>query len=200
MEGERTHRNGFTLLETIIFAAIFGVVVGAIYLMYSTSHTTFTRGQTKIEVQQNARVAMEMVARETRTAGYDPSDALTTLGTTAIQTANANSITFIADVDGDNSNPADGTPDTDQVTFRLNGTQLIRDFSTWGGAAFPAPTASVLADGVSALTFTYLDGSDVVTATLADIRRITITITTQETAGGRTETYPLTMDVRLRNL
>jgi hypothetical protein len=58
----------------------------------------------------------------------------------------------------------------------------------------------VVADGVSALTFTYYDGSDTVTTTLADIRRITIDLTAQQTVGGRPATFPLTTDVRLRNL
>ncbi len=185
--------HGFTLLETLIFSAIFGIVLLGIYTVYGTSHTTFTRGQNKIEVQQNARVAMEMMARDIRMAGFDPSDVINDVPTTAIQVTNANDITFVGDVDGDGN--------TDQVRYSLNGNeQIIWESASWNGAAFPPATPSVLADGVSALTFTYFDGSDAVTAILADVRRITVDITTQETGGGRQENFPLTMDVRLRNL
>ncbi len=187
------HRNGFTLLETLIFSAIFVIVLMAIYTTYVATHTTFTAELNKIEVQQNAWVGTERMSREIRTVGYDPSDVITVLSTTAVQVANANDITFVADVDGDGN--------TDQVRYSLNGNaQIIRESSSWNGAAFPAFTPSVVADGVSALTFTYYDGSDTVTTTLADIRRITIDLTTQRTAGGRPATFPLTTDVRLRNL
>ncbi|MGH7371645.1 MAG: hypothetical protein ACREJK_07345, partial [Candidatus Methylomirabilales bacterium] len=89
---------------------------------------------------------------------------------------------------------------TDRVTYRLQGTQVIRDFSSWIGAAFPAPAPDQLADGVTWLIFAYFDGNDNPTADLASIRRITIQLTTQATAGGKPETFPLIMDVRLRNL
>ena len=190
---KRTHPNGFTLLETLIFSAIFVIVLMAIYTTYVATHTTFTAELNKIEVQQNAWVGTERMSREIRTVGYDPSDVITVLSTTAVQVANANDITFIADVDGDGN--------TDQVRYSLNGNaQIIRESSSWNGAAFPAFTPSVVADGVSALTFTYYDGSDTVTTTLADIRRITIDLTAQQTVGGRPATFPLTTDVRLRNL
>ncbi|MFQ5881716.1 MAG: PilW family protein [Candidatus Methylomirabilales bacterium] len=212
-------QRGFTLLEILVSSAIFGIVLGAIYIMYVTNQTTFARGENKIELQQNARVAMERMAREIRMAGYDPSGAIPAQPVgqqTAIQVADANTITFIADVDGDNSNPADTVPDSDQVTFQLQGTQVIRDISSWlGGPWTPdPPTSSELADGVRpaadpagpGLTFMYFDGSDtpiitpVPAASLGNIRRITLVLTTQATAAGRQETFTLTMDVRLRNL
>ena len=192
MNIKRMDQHGFTLLETIIFSAIFVIVMMAIYTTYVATHTTYTQELNKIEVQQNAWAGTERMSREIRTAGYDPSDVITVLSITAIQVANVNDITFVADVDGDGN--------TDQVRYSLNGNgQLVRESSSWNGAAFPALTPSVLADGVSALTFTYYDASDTVTTTLTDIRRITIDLTTQETAGGRPATFSLTTDVRLRN-
>jgi len=187
------HRNGFTLLETVIFSAIFVLVMMAVYTTYITTQATFTAELNKIEVQQNAWVGMERMSREIRSAGFDPSDVVTTQSTTPIQVANANDITFIGDVDGDGN--------TDQVRYSLNENgQIIQESSTWNGVDFPAPTESVVADGVIALAFTYFDASDTVTATLADIRRITIDLRTREARGGRPATFPLATDVRLRNL
>ncbi|MBW8057814.1 MAG: prepilin-type N-terminal cleavage/methylation domain-containing protein [candidate division NC10 bacterium] len=188
------NQSGFTLLEMLISSAIFAIVLFAIYTIYITSQTTSTRGINKIEVQQNARVAMRRMAREIRMAGYDPGSAIPAQGSqTAIQVANANSITFIADVTGDG--------DSDQVTYQLQGTQLIRESASWVGAAWtPTPPASSeLADSVITLFFIYYDANDNVTATLAAIQRITIGITTQEATGGMQQTFPLTLDVRLRN-
>ncbi|MEE9181224.1 MAG: prepilin-type N-terminal cleavage/methylation domain-containing protein [candidate division NC10 bacterium] len=194
-------QKGFTLLEVLIASVIMVIVLFAVYVTYETSYATFNRGQNKLEVQQTARVAMEILAREIQTAGYDPSNAMNLLPTTAVQVANANTLTIIADVDGDNV--------TDQVTYRLQGTQIVRDFASWGGAAFPAapPVSDQLADGVIALTFTYFDGNDpnneiaapVPAASLTAIRLITIGFTAQGTAADISDTLPLTMDVRLRN-
>lgn len=188
----QSDQKGFTLLEILLAIVIFVMVLGAVYTLYTASQTTFARGQGKVDVQQNARVAMGMVAREIRLAGYDPSDVINLLPTTAIETAGANTTTFVADVDGDGA--------TDQVTYRLQGTQLMRDFSTWNGAAFPPAASAEVADRVTTLTFTYFDGNDVITATLADIRRVSIALTAQETAGNEQVTFQLPMDVRLRNL
>lgn len=196
-------QDGFTLMEVLIALSVFVIVLFAVYVVFDSTQATFIRGQNKVEVQQTARVGMEMLASEVQTAGYDPSNVMTLLPTTAIQVANANTLTFIADVDGDNV--------TDQVTYRLQGNQLIRDFAPWNGAAFPAPVSDQLADGVTALSFRYFDGSDpnneiaapVPPASLTAIRRITVAVTVQGTAAGISgipETFPLTMDVRLRNL
>ena len=185
-------QQGFSLLEVLISLSVFTIVIFAVYTTFTASHRTFVRGEDKIELQQTSRVAMGMAASEIRTAGYDPSNVMTLMPTTAIQVANANTLTLIADVDGDNV--------TDQVTYRLQGTQLIRDLASWNGATFPAPAPEQLADGVTALTFAYFDSSNNPTATLANIRRITIGLTVQETGVGGQQSLPLTMDVRLRNV
>jgi len=199
--------SGFSLLEALVVSAIFGIVLTAIYSTAVTSQTISVRGSNKIDLQQNARVGMELLATEIRMAGYDPSNVLPALapapqnctptppqgaGPFAVQAACANAIGFLADVTGD------GT--TEKVVYRQVGNQVLRDMSSWNGTAFPAAASSALVDGVSALTFTYYDGSDVVTANAASIRRITIRLTTQGTAGGLPVTFPLTLDVRLRNL
>ncbi len=188
------NQSGFTLLEMLISSAIFAIVLFAIYTMHITSLDTSIRGVNKIEVQQNARVAKERMAREIRMAGYDPSSAIPLQGSpTAVQVATATTLTFIADVTGDGR--------SDQVTYQLQGTQLIRESASWVGAAWTPtpPVSSELADSVITLSFTYYDANDNVTATLAAIQRITIGITTQEATGGMQQTFPLTLDVRLRN-
>jgi prepilin-type N-terminal cleavage/methylation domain-containing protein len=187
-------QSGFTLMEMLISAAVFAIVLTAVYLMLITNQVTYARGENKVEIQQNGRVAMRRIAREIRMAGYDPASAIPAQASqTAVQVANANTITFIVDLDGDDV--------SDQITYRLQGNQIIRESSSWVGGAWTPnpPVSSELADSVSALSFTYFDNTDTVTATLADIRRITLGITVQDTSAGFQDTFPLTVDVRLRN-
>ncbi len=187
-------QKGFSLIEVLITTTIFGLLLVGVCTLYAASLKSFNRGQNKIEAQQNARVGIEVLAREVRLAGYDPSDAISLLPTTAIEVAAANTITFIADVDGDAV--------SDRVRYGLQGTRLVRDSASWSGTAFPALTGNnELAEGVTALTFTHFDGNDTVTTTLVDIRRTTIGITTRgTTAAGVQVSFPLTLGVRLRNL
>ncbi len=211
MMRERLRRQGgpqgFSLLEPLVVAAIFGIVLTAIYSTAVTSQTISVRGSNKIDLQQNARVGMERMATEIRMAGYDPSNVLPALATVpqdcaatpprgagpfVVQAACANAIGFLADVTGDGI--------TEKVVYRQVGTQVLRETSSWNGTAFPAAGSSALVDSVTALTFTYYDGGNAVTADPSSIRRITIRLTTQGRAAGMPLTFPLTLDVRLRNL
>lgn len=62
-------RAGFSLVEVLIVVAIMGVVVGAVYSLYSTHQkTTYTQEET-VEVQQNLRIALDMLSRDIHAAG-----------------------------------------------------------------------------------------------------------------------------------
>ncbi len=109
-----------------ISSAIFAIVLFAIYTIHLTSQNTSIRGVNKIEVQQNARVAKERMAREIRMAGYDPGSAIPVQRSpTAVQVATATTLTFIADVTGDGV--------SERVTYQLQRTQLIRESASWVG-------------------------------------------------------------------
>ena len=202
MRLERTQR-GYTLLEFLLFTTIFAIVMTAIYLMYSTQHTTFTSGKNQIDVHQHARTALERMAMDIRMAGYDPSGVIP-LQTgccagagiaQAMQLIGAADIQFIADVEGS------GT--AQRVRYRVVSGQIKREIQTWnagGGGSWNAAASSDLADKVNSLSFTYIDGSDGITGTLADVRRVTIQVILQGTGGESTVAYQLDTDVRLRNL
>lgn len=189
------NQRGFTLLEVLISSAVSVIVLAAIYLMLMTNQVTYARGENKVEIQQNARVAMRRMAREVRMSGYDPGSAIPAQASqAAIQVANANMITFIADLGGDDV--------SDRITYRLQGNQVIRESASWVGGAWTPnpPVSSQVADAVTVLAFRYFDANDNETATLGNIRRITVDITGQEAAASFQDTFPLTIDVRLRNV
>ncbi len=221
---QRRHR-GFTLLETLISAALFSLVVGGIYALYTTMQSTMSRGEMKSDLQQNGRVALDQMVREIRMAGYDPSAAIpvvTLPPKSSIRAAAPGCLSFVADV------AASGT--TKQITYDLNGTTLRRRVDNWdsGSNAFVlAGGAQPQAESVNLLTFTYYDAYDQVltpvswTSTqrcppvagapaqasvqldfwqMLQIRRVAIVVQTQQSRPGiASEFYTLTSDVRLRN-
>ena len=71
----REHEQGFTLVELLIAMAISGVVLGAVVTAFSTQRKAYDLQENLTEMVLNARVGMEMITREARVAGYDPSGA-----------------------------------------------------------------------------------------------------------------------------
>jgi prepilin-type N-terminal cleavage/methylation domain-containing protein len=69
----RSH-NGFTVVEVLISAVIFLVIMMAMYQLFTSSQANYAGGTRKANVQQNARLAMEEMVRDLRMAGYRPED------------------------------------------------------------------------------------------------------------------------------
>lgn len=194
---DRQRDRGFTLTEALIASAVFSLIIVGVFSVYASNSTLFRRGQTRVEVQQNARVAVEYAAREIRVAGYDLSGAIATLAQpTAIQVGEDERLVFVADIDRDGV--------LDQVTYQLVGDELRRSVAVKSGPGFGAATTSILAHGLSALGFTYINDSTpfttpVTAGNLGAIRRMTIGLVTEETAAGEEASFTHIVDVRLRN-
>jgi type IV pilus assembly protein PilW len=62
--------KGFSFLEVLLVAAISVVVLGAAYLMYETGHSTMRKDERAMDVQQNARAALDLLTWQIRLAGY----------------------------------------------------------------------------------------------------------------------------------
>ena len=209
-------KAGFSLVELLITALILTVVLFAIYLMYETNMTTATWGNKKAELQQNARVALDMMEREIRMAGYNPDPSLTGANANAIQdiSLSPTTLTFITDVDG----AADNKTEKVQYTYNATPQTITRSVWQWNGTGWDSLTATpeVVADGVSSLCLTYWDNTQPTnnsyrpssincsligsTMSPASVRRITIAITASGKAGRKTETFTFASDARLRNL
>lgn len=190
--------NGFSLLETLVALAVFGFVMVGAFTLFATNNKIWAQGQSATETHQNARIAIDRMARELRIAGYDLSGVMAGLAIpTGIQSANASSVTFVCDVDRNGM--------LDQVTYNLSGSRILRGVSTWNGTTFPAAVSNELANGVTSLSLSYYDGSDTALATpvavgsLASVRRISVSLNCSATTGTQTAATPLVSDVRLRN-
>jgi type II secretory pathway pseudopilin PulG len=170
--------RGFTVVELLVMCAILGLALAAVTTVIERGMRQAYIGTHKTEVQSNARVALELMAREIRE---------TTVPLTA---ATATSITFTH-------------PDAGAVTYTIDANNNL----TRNNAAVIGGLRNLLFQPQLSL-FVYLDVNDNVLAspvgTPANVYRVTVTIQTGDDTGvatgladARTE---LTTSVRLRNL
>lgn len=157
---------GFTLVELMAAMVIAVVVMAGIYSAYYSQQKNATAQEQTAEMRQNLRAGLDLMAREIRMAGYDPTQS----ANAGITAAASNSITFTEDLNGDGD-----TGDADEnITYSLSGMDLQR-------------SGQVVAENIDALNFVYLDGSGNVTANLNDIRAVQITMVAR--AGKRDPGY-----------
>ena len=161
--GQRT--GGFTLVETLIAAALFSVVMTGVYVLYTTMQSTLSRGELKSGLQQNARVGLDRMIQEIRMAGYDPSGAIganfdlmkTLPPKAAIRAGSSTCLSFVS------YRPS--TITSAQITYSFSGTTLYRREDPWSGSPdyqFSGGSPQPQAEPVNNLTFTYYDANNAV--------------------------------------
>jgi type IV pilus assembly protein PilW len=160
----QNRENGFTLIELLISMAVGLIVMGAVVSTFVIQRRTFDIQEQISEMTQNARASMDLMTREIRMAGYNPTGATfdgVTYSTTALK--------IQADLNGD-GNTASGSNEI--ITYSYDGTnkQIDRKLGTAG-------TPNALAENIQAFTFQYLGSNGAATATSASVREIRITIT-----------------------
>jgi type IV pilus assembly protein PilW len=118
----RIENRGFTLIELLVAMGLGLVVLGAVLKVFVSQNRTNAAQQEVAYAQQNVRAAMDLMAREIRSAGYDPEDN----GFEGIKTATSNSIRILSNLSGDNEAGDPDDPNED-VTYTVNGSnQLTR--------------------------------------------------------------------------
>jgi len=191
-EGNR----GFTLIELLISMAVGLALLAAMYGVFTAHQKTFGTQELIAEMQQNARVAIDMMTREIRMAGYDP------LGSAGagIVSAAANAITFTLDTSED----GDTGDSNENITYSLYTTDGIQKL---GRKSTATASNQPVAEHVQSLVFQYWDVGGGAPATAADVRRIQVRITVQTpradpdyTPNGGYRRYTLTSVITPRNL
>ena len=66
-------KKGFTAIELLVSLAILSIALTSIYSMYMSFIRTCTKEGAKIRVQQSVRSGLDMMIRDIRLAGLDPS-------------------------------------------------------------------------------------------------------------------------------
>ena len=62
------NQRGFTLTELLVAMAILGMVLAGVYTLQQQGLYSYLMGSAKVEAQQNARIAMDLMIRELRSA------------------------------------------------------------------------------------------------------------------------------------
>ena len=164
----KNNEQGFTIVELVIGLAISLILMGIAVKIFLVQQKAYNVQGQLSEMQQNIRAATDMIMRETKMAGYDP----TALGFDGIgNNSSATSIQILADLDGNGA----ATSTNEDITYKYYGDpdfQIKRKGST-GGNFQP------LAENIQVFTLKYFDagGADIGTTTPNLIRQIQFTIT-----------------------
>lgn len=216
----RDRQAGFTIVEVLVALSIFMLVLMGIMQVFEPSNMAYQSSQRKLNVQQNGRVAMDVMVRQIRMAGYFPENIDTNISndqSNSVEVATNAALAVAGDLDGSGA--------SNTFLFCLDGGGLRRVQGPRGAAgSYTCGAGAVLAEGVTNLGFAYydannnpvpdpptapyqLDGQAVgaapsfaSTTQRATVRRVVITLTARETVPNQPpQTYTLTSDVRLRN-
>ena len=195
------NRNGFTIVELLMSLAIMSIAMTSIYGLYMSYVRIYTTEGVATRVQQNVRASMNMIVRDVRMAGLDPTGA-EIFGITEISNQ---SIRFTADrdMDGELDDPDISAGSTEanleQIAFTYDGTNLLEMILYNSDDSIESQ--DTLVDNVSYMNFTYLDADDVITSNPDAIRTVLIEMTVQKPAGrGGMVSRTLSKRIRCRNL
>jgi len=202
MEQNTKKSDGFTLVELLIALALSLVVLTSVSSAFISQRKTYDAQEQITEMIQGTRAVMEIITRDVKLAGFDPSgNAFDNITTYAIPYS-ATQLEIRADID-DGDGTAASSDANEVIIYTFDGTnhEIERDSGqAWSGA-------TLLAENIQSFTFDYLDADGNSTTTPADIRMIEITITSRTkkpdpnySQNGGYRTYTLTSTVTPPNL
>ena len=181
----------FTCTGMAIALTISGMILsGLMHVLVIQPHLADAQ-DTRRDMVQNARIALEVVSRELRMAGYTPT------GASFSGLAYAPTYLHIrADLNGDGNTHG---PDEDiRYTYEAATQHIIRTDRTG---------QEPLAENIQSFTFAYLDQDGKPTTVSAHIRQVWLTVTARaaaapasHTAPHSPRTYTLTTLINLRNV
>jgi type IV pilus assembly protein PilW len=161
--------RGFTLLELLFSMAISGIIMSSVYFIYSSQQRSYLVQEQVASMQQNLRAALDLMERDVRTAGCDPTG---TAGA-GIILANPSHIRITMDITGGENdgidNDGDGSTDeADEAIFGDGDTNDVNEDVTFSlytsggirklGRKSPSTANNQpVAENIDALDFVCLD-------------------------------------------
>lgn len=181
---------GFTLIELLVAVAISSIVLLALGQFFISTNKTNTIQEKVAASQQDVRTVMEMITRDLRMAGLDPTKDADAGFTDNSDGTNSNSIAFAFDYYDDAGDPySDGDCDDDRehvcYSFDEDNGKIMYRWSNDGGANWPGAQSLTQDNTISSLEFEYFEDKDALdsnttisdpAANLEDIEIVRITI------------------------
>jgi prepilin-type N-terminal cleavage/methylation domain-containing protein len=173
------NERGFTMAELLVASAVLGLIMLGVFTVQRQGLSAYQVGAARVEVQQNARAALETMFNEIRAARTVTAVAVE-CGTGPVPTGGGATSISITDQDGV------------AVQYQLVGTNLQRN-------------ADVLIGGVQTLRIWCYDAGGTLTATAAIVRSVHVQVGTQTESAAtatseRNQHALMETRVRLRNL
>ena len=165
---KNSDKRGFTIAELMVGIALSGVVLAAIFSAYYSQKKSYTVQDQLAAMVQNLRSGMDIMVRDIRMAGYDP----TGTANAGIVTAGTTSVNVTEDIDGDSTT----------ITSDENITYSLSDNDGDGDNDLER-NSTLAAENVDALNFVYLDANSSPTTTLSEIRSVQITLVARTSKG-----------------
>jgi len=179
-----------TLVELLIAMTVVGVVVGGVTRSFVNQRRITTIHNQRVALIQQAQAAMDLVTRELRMAGSNPTGA-----TFVPVTYNASQLEIRADLDGNGN--ATGLNEHLIYAYDSANKRITRDA---GSGAEP------LVDNIDEFTFKYFKSNGQTTTVSSEVRQLQITIKTRTaardpkyTADNGYRTFTMTSLIALRN-
>jgi len=210
MRKDRRTISGFTLVELIITMAIGMIVLAALYSVFIMQNRTLSAEEQITAMQQNARIGMDIMLRDIRMAGYNPTKTASWVSGTkpGLINAAADSLNFVSDLNANADTTATGVNPEENVIY---------DRYDDGGISCLRRTVNgignSLVENIESLAFVYYDeaGNTLsIPPSLSDVRKIQVTITAKTALpdntyvdpiiGDHYRRYSLTSQVTPRNL
>ena len=201
--------SGFTLVEMLIAMTIGLIILTALSSTFLMQRKIYDVQEQIVEMVQTARAAMDMMTREIRMAGYDPTGTMQRSDPISTDFVgipyNASQLQVVADLNDDGE--TDGSNENIIYTYYDETSAYPYQIKRKTGNGYFQP----FAENIQSFTFVYLEDDGVTEVTTSaendDIRQIRITITARTTkadgdysANGGYRTHTLTSFITPRNL
>src|SRR3989338_6579992 len=151
--------SGFTLIEIMVVMAVFSIIVSSLFSILTIGRNSWYQGGTAVDVQQEARKAMDKMVRELRESGSQKQN----LPASSPYSANGIIFQISTGVDsngeiiwGATTNWADSSdPHTGYaIKYYLNNNKIYRSILS----SYPSGTVvgadTIMANNIQSLTFT----------------------------------------------
>ena len=188
----KENNAAFTLVELLVAIAISGIVLAAVTKLFISTNRIYTVQKQVVHLQQTIRASLNIMSRDIRMAGLDP----TGNADAGIESANSTNLRIKYDYNGS------GTCDRDR-NYQYNTSKERLEVESGGSGGF----SGLSEEGrIQSMSFDYLleDGTSSNNPTNPDkIRSVTVSVCGQITgayADARNNTYCFNNTVTPRNM